>query len=242
MKKEKQLWLPQEGLIRYTLERRCVKNINLRIRPDGSVAVSAPARVSEREIERVLQEKIPFIQAAREKFRRLQSKTVCEPCGADGEWITVDGVSRQVVSRLGSKNAVHVTGHTIELVLHNDTPQMRKKLLQSFLQAECDRLFVPICAAQLKRFTEIYPKFPIQTMPMLQFRTMHTRWGSCRPGRSAITLNMRLLWYPLSCAEYVIVHELAHFLQPNHSAAFYAVLNEMLPDWAARKALLSGIS
>ncbi|MBP3300626.1 MAG: M48 family metallopeptidase [Clostridia bacterium] len=64
-----------------------------------------------------------------------------------------------------------------------------------------------------------------------------TRFGSCS-GKNSICYSYRLMAYPKEAVEYVIVHELAHILQKNHSARFYAVVERYLPDWEERRKLL----
>ncbi len=61
-----------------------------------------------------------------------------------------------------------------------------------------------------------------------------TRFGSCSP-KNRICYSWRLMAYPKEAVDYVIVHELAHILQKNHSAKFYAVVEKYLPDWKERK-------
>lgn len=65
------------------------------------------------------------------------------------------------------------------------------------------------------------------------------RWGSCHTVKNIITLNSRLIEVPKEAVEYVVLHEFAHFLQPNHSRAFYAVVERYMPDWRERRALLN---
>lgn len=64
-----------------------------------------------------------------------------------------------------------------------------------------------------------------------------TRFGSCS-GSNRICYSWRLMAYPTEAIDYVIVHELAHILQKNHSSRFYAVVQRVLPDWKSRRALL----
>jgi predicted metal-dependent hydrolase len=64
-----------------------------------------------------------------------------------------------------------------------------------------------------------------------------TRFGSCS-GTNRLSFSWRLLAYPPEAIEYVVVHELAHILHKNHSAAFYACIAAYLPDWRERRALL----
>ncbi|MCI8403121.1 MAG: M48 family metallopeptidase [Lachnospiraceae bacterium] len=74
--------------------------------------------------------------------------------------------------------------------------------------------------------------------PHVTVRAMRTRFGSCSVGRGRITLNAVLIKAPLACAEYVVLHELAHFLYPNHSGEFYAFIERYMPDWKERERML----
>ena len=62
-------------------------------------------------------------------------------------------------------------------------------------------------------------------------RRMKTRWGSCTPDSCTIRLNLELAKKSLKCLEYVIVHELAHLLEPNHNSRFIALMDQFLPKW-----------
>ena len=72
----------------------------------------------------------------------------------------------------------------------------------------------------------------------LAYRNMKSRWGSCQPATGRICINVRLALYPPKCLEYVVVHELCHLLVSGHGPAFYALLDEHLPNWRAARALL----
>ena len=67
---------------------------------------------------------------------------------------------------------------------------------------------------------------------------MHTKWGICRATRNEITFSYMLAAAPRDCIEYVVYHEFTHFLEPNHSAEFYAKLDSFLSDWKERKRIL----
>ena len=72
-------------------------------------------------------------------------------------------------------------------------------------------------------------------------RKMKTRWGSCTARTGRIRLNTALLCCPYECIEYIIVHELAHIKENNHSARFWAIVAAALPDYAARRKKLGTI-
>ena len=72
--------------------------------------------------------------------------------------------------------------------------------------------------------------------PIVRLRYMTSRWGSCMPAKDKITMNTRLLLGPVEFAHYVMVHEFAHFIEPNHSSRFYKVMSDVLPNWQQVKA------
>lgn len=67
----------------------------------------------------------------------------------------------------------------------------------------------------------------------VQFRDMRRKWGSCS-SKGTVTLNRRLCWLPERLAEYVVLHELAHLIELNHSAAFWQILAQHMPDYKQR--------
>lgn len=60
---------------------------------------------------------------------------------------------------------------------------------------------------------------------------MKTKWGSCNPTSRAIRLNTDLAKKPPECLEYIVVHELAHLIEPSHNARFVSVMNLFMPKW-----------
>ena len=72
----------------------------------------------------------------------------------------------------------------------------------------------------------------------VQFRQMTRKWGSCS-AKGSVTLNTAMFYLPQHLVEYVVVHELAHLIELNHSPAFWAILADHLPDYAASEAELN---
>ena len=67
--------------------------------------------------------------------------------------------------------------------------------------------------------------------PNLKIRKMKTRWGVCNTKNYNITLNRELIKYDISCLDYVIVHELAHLLEANHSKQFWQIVEKYYPNY-----------
>jgi predicted metal-dependent hydrolase len=70
--------------------------------------------------------------------------------------------------------------------------------------------------------------------PPLRLSAARTRWGSCSQ-HGGISLNWRLILMPLPVVDYVVAHELAHLKEMNHSPAFWSVVQQLCPDWRARR-------
>ncbi|MEG2403422.1 MAG: SprT-like domain-containing protein [Oscillospiraceae bacterium] len=103
-----------------------------------------------------------------------------------------------------------------------------------FTKAECLEMFLPVS-------DKIYPIFEDilgGQKPIIKVRLMKTRWGVCHVAKRVITLNMRLAERPQEALEYVVMHEYAHFVHANHGRDFHALMQRLMPDYKARKALL----
>ncbi len=161
-------------IISYNLTYKKVKNINLRIKLDGSICVSANKRVSQKVIDDFLQSKADFILKTLEKYKYI-----------------------------------------------SEEPQIRY-----FSEDEICRVITELCE-------KVYPYFEKRGIkyPQIKFRNMVSRWGSCHPAKGIITFNIKLMYAPIECIEYVVLHEFTHFLQANHSDEFYGELSKVCPDW-----------
>jgi predicted metal-dependent hydrolase len=100
--------------------------------------------------------------------------------------------------------------------------------------------FRRILTGALNRLYPIVETFGVR-MPSVTVRSMKTRWGSCSVHRGSIRLNSHLRFAPPESIDYVVLHELAHFLYPNHSKDFYGFIERYMPDWKQRKELLKRI-
>lgn len=220
--------------IQYNLERKSVKNINLRIKPDSTVYVSANNTIPIEMIEKFLMEKSEFILKTLEHYQELQKYVPSPKRYVDGEHFKICGHDMRLKVFQGSKNQVENDGSYIRLTVKdiNDIA-LKQKVMDKWIKQQCISIVSLVCEA-------MYPKFKKYgvSFPKLKFRKMISRWGSCQPKRGSLTFNIALIEAPMSCIEYVVVHEFTHFLQPNHSKSFYTQLTMFMPDWKERKKIL----
>ncbi len=218
----------------YHLELKPVKNLNLRIRKDGSVYVSANDNVPVDKMDEFVISKGAYILTSLQRFRELAQYNPQPKQYISGETFYILGRGLRLKVFEGPKDAIHSDGVYIFLQAKDPTDAKRKEcIVTRFLDQQCKDQFGEIMA-------EIYPLFQKYgvAQPALRIRDMDTRWGSCLSKKGIITLNKRLLEAPRSCIEYVVMHEFCHFIHPNHSKQFYDFLAMLMPDWKERKVAL----
>lgn len=217
----------------YECVRKKVKNINIRIRPDGSIAVSAPSAVPFYRIEEILRARQDFIlRAVESSLAREREKRDSYACD---EGASVALLGREYTVRISDRGTSHVDGDELILVLKKtEDPDKRKEALRRFAEKA-------LTAYALEVFARVQPLFfgGEADLPELKLRVMRARWGSCRPQAAIITLNTRLAFYPTAYIDYVIMHEFTHFLHADHSSAFWSALAKRMPDWEERKKALN---
>ena len=96
----------------------------------------------------------------------------------------------------------------------------------------------PECLLRLRLAVEqVYPLVePLGVpQPQLRLRKMRSQWGNCHYRQGYITLNTALAACPEELRSYVALHELVHFIHPDHGLGFYSLMDQLMPDWKARR-------
>lgn len=215
--------------IRWALSRKRVKNVNMRIKPNGIVYISAPSRIPISFIEDFIRKKADFIFTNLDRF----ASCVPEPRlpEADGSYRSGD-----TLRYLGTDYTLSIIESPIEGVRLGDglilaavkSPERAGAVLKKFYAEETEKLFTELN-------TRTYEMFRAKGYSLkqaeLRIRKMTSRWGSCHIADRIVVMNSRLILYPRVCSEYVFIHEYAHFVVPNHSAVFYGVVADIMPDY-----------
>ncbi len=215
--------------IEYVLKRNAKKNINITIKDDGTVMVSAPKRVSIAEINRVVESKKEWIEKA--KSKQSQKKIIHTDLDIrDGEKIYFLG-ELKTIRVIPSK----VTG----IFLENDDVcfEVKEKYLnnQDYLNTHFYSALKEKLTLILKEYMSMYLKVMNLDINTMKLRNMRSRFGTCMPSKKEILFNTYLIHYPLEAIEYVVLHEVSHLIHANHSAKFYNVIAKYMPDWKIRK-------
>lgn len=212
----------------YTLIIKQVKNINLRISAKGEVIVSANPFVPLDKIDEFVTKKISWILEHQKKV--VEQSTQCVRSEHD---IMLFGNRLKIKRSIGKYN--HVSYDQDTLTVQYKEGSDSEKVIQQFLDKLCKDVFLDVATLTNRTLKEYQIPFP-----QLKIRDMKSRWGSCTPMKQSITLNKKLIHYPLEFIEYVVLHEFVHFIQPNHSKTFYYIIENYMPDYKQRIALVEG--
>ncbi len=222
-----------EKAINYELERKKVKNINLRIKRDLTVTVSASRAVPSGYVDGFVLSRAEFILKTLEKFKA--SPHPAEKTPESGESYNVFGKPKRLAVIYGDKDNAEFFGDVIILTVTENTLEKKQKLLDGLFGRELLKTTEQLC----RKFFPFYESRGV-TFPTIKVRRMRSRWGSCIPQKHTVTFSLSLISEPVKCVEYVVAHELTHFIHPDHSKRFYDCLAEVMPDWKERKRALDG--
>ncbi len=219
--------------ISVAVDRKRMKTCRLKVYPDCSVVIAVPHTVSTEWIERFLQQKADWMEDKLDQFRKTSGYAATSQI-RDGQSIKMLGEDFVFSVVKGNRIRIYREGKRIYVVSPDINDQNKllvqfekwwRKEAQQVLQSQVDKLY------------PIIGKYGIQS-PCVAIRKMKTLWGSCSVSRKVITFNQYLIKAKPACVEYVVLHELIHFLYPNHSKQFYDFMSIYMPDWKERKSVL----
>lgn len=213
-------------VIRYDIVRSRRRSLGIEIKPDGRVLLRAPVRASEAKIEGLVRNKAQWI------LRHLERIASCPPRRfADGEMFLYSGNEfrlRVVVD--GVNPHVELSPEEMTAFISRDpgtsiSRRVQETLLSWYTKQACEILGRR--TGELAVTTGLKPA-------KLGVRSQLHRWGSCS-AKGAISLNWRLVMAPKAVADYVIIHELCHIQEPNHSRRFWNLVETFAPEYRTQR-------
>lgn len=205
-----------------------VKNITLKVRPNGEAILTAPKAASDEHIKFIIEKRAKWIAQKCAFFASFKTPQKEYVSGEDFRYL---GRSYRLKVVQSKEECVKLQRGYLELFVKDKSDLKRKEnLIYEWYYEKAMLYFFNI----LQEFNKIVK----QDIKSVKIRQMKTRWGSCNPYKSYINLNIELIKKPKVCIEYVVFHELAHLLYPDHSKKFYDYLSLYMPDWQKRKEIL----
>lgn len=224
-----------DGLeIPVSVVRKRVKNLNLRVRADGTVTLSIPQHLPLARAREFLDRKGEWIaERVRCNIERRPSPDLAgelpDRIPLWGKLVPRDSVQANSGQDVGGQGA---GGRAIpgQAASGRDAGGQGAPGQTTIDQAALDELYRTEVLRALPDVAERMEARIGVHATRWSARVMKTRWGSCTPKTGAIRINARLAAYPPECLEFVVAHELLHLLEPSHNARFRTLLDEFCPD------------
>lgn len=210
--------------------RKNMKNIYLKVEKNADVVVSAPPRTPNYIIKKLIQENIDEIKLRRNNIL-TNGYTVKQY--VTGEKHIIFGKEFVLEVILGNKNVIKLSDDKIILVI-KDKDQDRGQIVMSYLRK--------VLYNKALEFINRYEKIMGVHAEQLRIKKMKTRWGTCNIEEKRIWINYELIKYPIECLEHIVVHELTHLLETNHTPRFYALLGKYYPNFRENDKLIKEFS
>ncbi len=209
-----------------------IRNIHLSVLPpDGAVRISAPARMGLDTLRVFAVSRLDWIKRQRKKFLEQERETRREHLDRESHFLWGKRYLLQVVE-LDAAAKIERRPRTILLRIRPGTSEEKKQeLLEEWYREQVRAAAQPLIAAWAPRLGV--------TVSRLYVQHMKTKWGSCNPRLQSIRINTELAKKPPECLEYLVVHEMAHLLEPTHNKRFVALMDRFMPKWKFHRDLLN---
>lgn len=182
------------------------KNTYIKIKDDLTIYVTTNYLTSKGEVKRMLDSERDFLKKSLSRARKKMEKD-------------------ELFYYLGQKYDIILVPFENTEVYDDKIYVKDMRALDKWLKKEMKRIFSERLEYNYDLFDEDIP------FPKLKIRSMKTRWGVCNKRDNSITLNSKLIRYSIHEIDYVIIHELSHFVHFDHSREFWETVRKHMPDY-----------
>lgn len=201
----------------------------IKVHPDCRVIASAPEGTESAAVLSAVKKRGRWIYEQLRDFRKqLEFTTPRQYISGESHYYLGKQYLLKVIEAPDRVQGVKLLRGSIEVTVRSKSADKVQALLQDWYKTRAKEVFSKRLDAMLEHALWVSQR------PPLRLLTMQTQWGSCSPN-GRITLNPHLVKAPRECIDYVILHELCHIAEHNHSERFYRLMNQVMPDWEAVK-------
>jgi predicted metal-dependent hydrolase len=195
------------------------KSIKISIDAKGGVTVTTPKLCPKLFIEKFLKQQEPWVLKKQAEVKKLQANI-------SKNEIYIFGQKYQVIVEINPKSRPNISTKNQVLLINQLAAGPHQAKLERFLKNTAIKYLTQKTAILSKKMAIDYQKITI--------RQQKSRWGSCS-NRGNLNFNWRLVHYPPEIINYVIIHELAHRLEANHSQKFWQLVAKYDPNYKKHK-------
>lgn len=205
------------------------RKVVIKVHPDCRVAVVAPEDAELKDIMAALIKRGRWVYEQIRKFKKLQEyASPRQYVSGESHYYLGKQYLLKIEEHPEAIQVVKMTRGRLNVSLRKKTPEKVRALLAEWYKARAKEIFAKRLTVMLEQALWVSER------PAIRVLTMKTQWGSCSP-RGLITLNPHLVKAPRECIDYVILHELCHIAEHNHSDRFYRLMGQVMPAWEKTK-------
>jgi predicted metal-dependent hydrolase len=222
----------QLGEISITVTRKDIKNVHLTVHPpDGRVTLAAPTGTRLEVARAYAISKLGWIRQQQRKLECQARETPRRFVERESHYVW----GRRYLMTIDYKDvkpSVTLNNKRISLIVRPGcSSEKRAEVVHEWHKSLLHKVVPPLIEKWEQKLKVKVSGYFLQRMK--------TQWGSCNPTAGHIRLNTELVKKPKDLLEYVIVHEMAHLIEPTHSSRFIAILQEHYPSWREARAELN---
>ncbi|MFM5375059.1 M48 family metallopeptidase [Aeromonas veronii] len=222
----------QLGEISIAVTRKDIKNVHLTVHPpDGRVTLAAPFKTRLEVARAYAISKLAWIRDQQRKLGCQARETPRQFVERESHYVW----GRRYLMTVDYQNVkptVILSNKRITLIVRpGSSTEKRAELMHEWHKLLLHEVVPPLVKKWERKLKVSVSGYFLQRMK--------TKWGSCNHSAGNIRLNTELVKKPKDLLEYVIVHEMAHLIEPTHSERFIAILEEHYPSWREARAELN---
>lgn len=221
----------------YELVYKSIRHIYFRVYPDQkTVRITAPSRISRKTLEQAVQAKSGWLMQKITALGNAPGTISPLPAVKDSSSCMIWGRQLPVVRQICNgrpKICFDLESEIVVRVPSGFDPKKEENLWNKWLRMLLNQQI----QALLEKWQPVMGTAPAE----FRLKKMKTRWGSCNTVAKRIWINTFLVHLEPGLLEYVLVHEMAHLLEPGHTLRFYQILQAHLPDWKAKEVCLNQV-
>lgn len=213
------------GDVTVEVVRKDIKNLHVGVYPPaGRVRVAAPLRVDDEAVRLAIISRLAWIRRQQSSFEQQERQSLRELVTGESHYFQGRRYLLDVVEHQGPSLVRIVNSRTLELrVRPGSGRDQRGSVLQRWYRRELRELLPPLLAKWEPRVDKAVAE--------VRIKKMKTRWGSCNADARRVWLNLELIKKPISCLEYIFVHELVHLHERHHNDRFLGMMDRWMPTW-----------
>jgi len=202
-----------------------IKNLHLAVYPPtGRVRIAAPLNVKDEAVRLFAISKLGWIKKHRKNFAEQKRETEREYISGESHYYEGRRYLLNVIYQKGNpKVKIRNKTHLDLYVRENSTLEQREKIMTEWHREKLKEKIPPLIEKWQR-------KIGVE-LKGWQVRKMRTKWGTCNIEAGRILLNLELSKKPNYCLEYIVVHELVHFIERHHNDRYLSFMDKFLPNW-----------